>query len=461
MTVFNTLPGTIDPMQEILGSIWWLLVTLGLLVTFHEFGHYWVARRCGVKVLRFSVGFGKPIWSRTAKDGVEYAIGAIPLGGYVKFLDAREADNPELVAHQAGEYSSAPVWQRMAIAVAGPVFNILFTVAAFWAMFVVGRPDFLPVIDVPQGLAADAGLHAGDRIDAVDGERADSWSSAMLAIAQQAMLRRDALLAVTDAQGQPQQHTLALSKLPAGAADNEKTYEAFGLRLQPQAAVAGSVPAGPAARAGLLTGARIVRINDAPIGSFADLVKIIPEQAAKNPQLHVLIERGTTQQPLEITAEQQLADGKNHWRIGIGPPDAHDAVEHYGPLQAIPAAFRETWKTTRSTLSMIGSMLSGQASTKNLSSVISIAQVANASANMGLAWFLSFLAVISLSLGILNLLPIPILDGGHLLYYLIELVKGGPVSERTMIAGQYVGVALLVTLMSIAFYNDILRLVAG
>ena len=448
-------------MSEFFGSVWWLLVTLGLLVTFHEFGHFWVARRCGVKVLRFSVGFGKPLWSRRGRDGTEYAIGAIPLGGYVKFLDAREAENPELVARQAGEYSSAPIWQRMAIAVAGPLFNILFTIAAFWAMFVVGRPDYQPVIGATQGLAAAAGLHAGDRINAVDGEHVDSWSAAMLEVAQAAMVRHDVALTLTDAQGQSQQRTLALSKLPGDAVDNEKTFNAIGLQLQAPPAIAGKVTDGPAGRAGLKPGDRILSINAIAVASFADLVKFVPEQAAKNPQLHLVVARGIDTLPLQIDAEQRKVDGKDHWLIGVAPADAHDAVEHYGPLRAIPAAFDETWKTTRSTFGMIGSMLSGQASARNLSSVISIAQVANASAQMGLAWFLSFLAVISLSLGILNLLPIPILDGGHLLYYLIEWVKGSPLSERALIAGQYVGMALLVTLMSVAFYNDILRLVAS
>ena len=228
-------------MSEFFGSAWWLLVTLGVLVTLHEFGHFWVARRCGVKVLRFSIGFGKPIWSRFGRDGVEYAIGAIPLGGYVKFLDAREADNPELVAHQPGEYNSAKIWKRICIALAGPAFNILFTLIAFWAMFVIGRPDFEPVIGKPDGLAAAAGLHAGDRILSVDGDSVDSYSAVLLAIGEDSMLRRDAVVVARDAQGAAQQHTIALSQLPADAANDEKTITAIGLVLQPPPAIIGVV----------------------------------------------------------------------------------------------------------------------------------------------------------------------------------------------------------------------------
>lgn len=285
----------------------------------------------------------------------------------------------------------------------------------------------------------------------------------MMGVAQAAMLHQDVAIDVIDAQGNAVSRRLPLASLPASAADNDKTFDAIGLQLQPPAAVAGTVVAGsPAAQAGMLAGDRIVRINDVAVANWDDLTHTVGEQAAKDPHLHVLVRRGNDDLALDLTAKQNDDQGKRKWMIGIGGQNrSYDAIEHYGPLQAVPAAFRETWKTTRNTLGMIGSMLSGQASTKNLSSVITIAQVANASAHQGLAWFLSFLAVISLSLGILNLLPIPILDGGHIVYYLIEWIKGSPLSERALVAGQYVGLALLVTLMSLAFYNDIVRIVAS
>ena len=421
-------------MSEFLGSAWWLIVTLGVLVTFHEFGHFWVARRFGVKVVRFSIGFGKPIWSRIGRDGVEYAIGAIPLGGYVKFLDAREADRPELVEGMPGEFNAASPWKRIGIALAGPLFNIVFTIVAFWAMFVIGRPDAEPVIGTPQGLAAEAGLHEGDRITAVGDEATASWSAVLLAVGEATVLHHDATLTVADAQGQSSRHTLKLSSLPNESANSEKIFDAIGLSPQAPPSVVGNVLVGSAAeRAGLKTGDRIAQINDTPVKSADDVMKGVAAEADKNPTLNLVVFRDGNRLPLSATAEKKDDNGKQRWMLGFNFKNPQTALERYGVVRAVPAAFEEMWKTTRSTMKLLVGMITGEASPKNLSSVIGIAQVANASAQMGLGWFLSFLAVISLSLGILNLLPIPILDGGHVVYYLIELFKGSPVSERAMI----------------------------
>jgi regulator of sigma E protease len=288
-------------------------------------------------------------------------------------------------------------------------------------------------------------------------------SNAMLAVTQAAALHRDTAIEVSDAKGQTRSVTLALSKLPPGAPDNVAVYERIGIGAAPLPAVIGLVDTDtPAARGGIKVGDHILRLNGQAITDSTEVSHLLAEQAAKNPQISVLVERDGTEVPLTVTAEQRTRDGQTRWMLGVGWKERQrDALERFGPIAAVPAAFTETWKQATSMLGMIKSMIVGEASTKNLSSVISIAQVANASANEGLPWFLTFLAVISLSLGILNLLPIPILDGGHIAMYLAEWIKGSPVSERTLIAGQYVGLALLVSLMSLAFYNDIVRLVTS
>ncbi|MBL0164785.1 MAG: RIP metalloprotease RseP [Xanthomonadales bacterium] len=447
-------------MNEFFGSVWWLLVTLGLLVTFHEFGHFIVARLCGVKVLRFSVGFGKPLWMRRDRHGTEFAIAAIPLGGYVKMLDEREGEVAPEELDQA--HNRKPVGQRMAIAAAGPAFNLIFTVFAFWLMFVVGKPDYLPIVAAPTGVAAEAGIEAGDRITAINGAPIDSWSKAIQKLGENAVGRYDTPVEVQTALGTVATRTLAFSKLPATIAEAE-LFDRIGLSLQPrkQPAIIGRISDDmPAAAAGLRSGDRILRINGQEVASFADIESLVPEQAARNPALDLVIKRGEEQLDIKLKAREiTAADGKSRFVIGIASTDSHDATLKYGPLDAIPQAFAETWDVTKSSLGMIKMLVVGRASLDNLSGPITIARFANGSAQLGLAWFLGFLALISLSLAIINLLPIPILDGGHLLYYLIELIKGSPVSERSQIAGQYVGLMMLVALMGLAFYNDILRLI--
>jgi regulator of sigma E protease len=445
-------------MNPLFGSVFWLLVTLGVLVTFHEFGHYWVARRCGVKVLRFSVGFGQAIWKRIGRDGTEYQVAMIPLGGYVKMLDAREGEVDPALAAQ--EFTGKPVWQRIAIVVAGPAFNVIFTIAAFWLMFMLGKPDYAPLVTAaPQSLAAEAGIQPGDRLLSIGGQKVTTWSGSMDAVANALLGREPLPVRVRDPDGRERQLVLPLDRLPPGQ-DIGQYLGKLGLHPAPLPAIAATVmPGEPAELAGMQGGDRILSVNGQKVGDFAAFSKLVPLEAAKSPTLSIAVERNG--KPLQFTVKARMKSLQGQparWVIGVDAPQAEHAVVRYGPIGAIGASLRTTWDRTGEMFNMIGKMLSGQASTKNLSGVIGIAQVANVSAHMGPAWFLEFLAMVSLSLGVLNLLPIPILDGGHLLYYLIELVKGSPVSERAMIAGQYIGLALLFTLMGLAFYNDIHRM---
>ena len=449
---------------NILGSVWWMIVTLGILVTFHEFGHFWVARRCGVKVLRFSIGFGKPIKSWHGKDGTEYCVAWIPLGGYVKMLDAREGDVEP--AERPREFTGKPIWQRILIVLAGPGFNLIFAVAAFWAMLVIGKPDFQPLVGDVAHLAAQAGVQRSDRVLSVNGTAISNWTDLGLALANAAQTHQPTPLKIRTPSGVVVTHVLHFEKLPPHPSDQTIVEQTGMMPLQRSLPpVIGKLVAGGAAEAaGLKAGDRIVSINGTAIFDWNQLTNTTRKDAGPHRTLALVVSRDD--QRMSMTLQPRLTsepDGSNVWAIGIyaKPVTAdYDTVLRRGPLAAVPAAVEQMWDLTATTVKMLGHMLTGSVSLSNLSGPISIAQYAQTSAEMGPAWFLYFLGIISLSLGIMNLLPIPILDGGHLLYYLIELVKGSPLSDRAMAAGQYMGMALLVMLMGLAFYNDILRVLS-
>ena len=447
----------------------WFVVAVGLLVTVHEFGHFYIARRLGFRVLRFSVGFGKPLLKWTAgADRTEYVVAAIPLGGYVKLLDEREG--PVEAADLPRSFTRRPHWQRIAVLLAGPTFNVLFAVLVLWGMFWAnGVSEVRPVVgDVTTGsIAAAAGLKGGDEIRAINGTPVQGLRDVVFDLLDAMSARGEADLSVRGATGEARTARLVVADPDARRRLTEPSELLRGLGFQfwpPVPAVLGQVVAdGPAARAGLAAGDEIVSVDGAPVANFHDIIARI----SARPGERVTIEYrrgGETRSAAVLVASDEVA-GRRVGRIHVmqPPPPTRTYPESMllhtdlGAAAALSRAGTEAWNMTMLQARLFWRMVLGRVSLKNLSGPLSIAEFAGDSAEAGVSAFLGFLVLISLSLGFLNLLPIPILDGGQIAFQLIEWLKGSPLSERAQAFGQQVGIALLIVLMGVALYNDIAR----
>lgn len=451
-------------MIQLVWSVGAFIVVVGLLVTVHEFGHFYVARRCGVRVLRFSVGFGRPLLRRIGRDGTEYVLAAVPLGGYVRMLD--EADGPVPEADAASAFNRKPVTARMAVVAAGPVANLLLAVLAYWLMFMLGTWGLRAELgEVPAASsAARAGFTAGDFIRAVDGKPVQTWEEASLALLDVALTGRPVAVEVhRPGVGSTLGLTLDPGPRAAAAAGNPLARMGFAPAFPVAPAVVGEVlPGSAAARAGFVPGDTVVAVDGAAVAHWGQWVTAVREHPGE--ALAVSVERHGTRVVLDVVpAAATDSDGRSVGRVGttLRPPPLDPqrrVLRRFGPVEAFGAALERTRDVSVLTIHMLYRMVRGQASVENLSGPITIAQFAGESARIGPSQFLSFMALVSVSLGLLNLLPIPVLDGGHLVYHAVELVRGSPPSERVRIVGQQGGMVLLAGLTFLAIYNDLSRL---
>jgi len=452
-------------MISLIHTVLAFVVAISVLVVVHEFGHYWVARRMGVKVLRFSLGFGKPLWARRfGRDKTEWVIAAIPLGGYVKMLDEREAKVAKRDLTRA--FNRQPISKRVAIVLAGPLFNFIFAILAYSILYMAGIDGLRPVVgQVTENSPAQlAGFHVGDELLSVDEYKIQSWEQRRLYLYEKALDRATVRITVRDKNRVTQERILDLSSLSAadvGAGLLERRIGLFPLLPEPEPVIGSLDEHGAAAQVGLKTGDRIVAVDGRPVFSWQALVAVISTHAEQ--VLLLQVERHGVTQEFRVTPQAVESGGQRIGRIGVGvqrpelPADMRVLIRET-PFSALVEGIDTTWRMSALTLKMLAKMVMLEISTETISGPLTIAQYAGASAQLGFDRFIQFLAVVSISLGVLNLLPVPVLDGGHLLIYLIEGIQGKPLSETVLHWSQQIGFALLMALMALAFYNDFMRI---
>jgi regulator of sigma E protease len=443
--------------MDFLQNALWFIVAISVLVAAHEFGHFIVARKLGFKVLRFSIGFGRPLlqWRGGPPDHIEYWLSAIPLGGYVKMLDEHEGPVSSDERHRA--FHQRPVWQRILVLLAGPAFNFLFAILAYWLMFVTGVQELRPYIAAvaPDSVAARAGLAPGDEITAIGGRPTPSLEAATLGILDEILDDGRIELTVREPSGATRDVELDIRGREQELTEPAVLFEGLGFTPGPPA-LAGGVESGrPAARAGIRPGDVILAGDGTPIVGWTEWVEFLQGKPGETVELTVL--RGDSELTLNATLDSVTEDGKTVGQIGVSRPE-FAALQRYGVLESVPRAVEQTWGIITFTVSIVGHMIVGEVSLRNMSGPLSIADIAGSAAEAGLAYFLKVLAAVSVSLGILNLLPIPLLDGGQIVYQIAEWVKGAPLSERAMVLGQQIGIFFVIALTGFAFYNDIVRM---
>ncbi len=444
--------------MQFLYSIFGFIVAIGVLVTIHEFGHFWVARRAGVKVHRFSVGFGKPlkIWKRK-NDETEYVLAAIPLGGYVKMLDERVEEVADAEKHLA--FNRQSLGKRSAIVAAGPLANFLFAIVAMWALYVVGMRDHPAIIGdiTPDSIAQSEGFAKGERILKIDDKKVYGWQDTQLYLIQKSFQDKSVVFSMQDEiSGKTREISVDMSEVDGSVISRGVLSGGLGLLpAQMSNTISDVVEGKPAQLAGLQAGDKIVQINDIPINDWRDLVTVISDLPDESIRLDYVRDEQTNSVVVEAGSIEH--EGKKYGQIGVYPVRYKFTT---GGLEGIAKAIDYTWRFTFVSLWSLGKMITQDVSTDNLSGPITIANLAGTTVQRGIGDFVSFLVVISISLGLINLLPIPVLDGGHLMFFAIEAITGNPVSEKIAIIGQQIGIALLLLLMSFAFYNDIIRLIS-